>query len=83
MTRFVVRLVLRGEAPSIAVLDAALSHASYSSRSGMRTEVHEAADAIVHAFAEIRSAAGLTGSLSAVSTAMASATDHRSDGDRS
>jgi hypothetical protein len=37
----------------------------------------------VHAFAEIRSAAGLTGSLSAVSTAMASATDHRSDGDRS
>jgi diacylglycerol O-acyltransferase / wax synthase len=46
-------------------------------------DVHEATDAIVHAFAEIRSAAGLTGSLSAVSTAMASATDHRSDGDRS
>jgi diacylglycerol O-acyltransferase len=46
-------------------------------------DVHEATDAIVHAFAEIRSAAGLTGSLSAVSTAMASANDHRSDGSRS
>jgi diacylglycerol O-acyltransferase / wax synthase len=46
-------------------------------------DVHDATDAIVHAFAEIRSAAGLTGSLSAVSTAMASANDHRSDGSRS
>jgi diacylglycerol O-acyltransferase len=36
-------------------------------------DVHEATDAIVHAFSEIRMAAGLSGDLQPVQTAMAAA----------
>ena len=36
-------------------------------------DVHEATDAMVHAFSEIRRAAGFAGDLSAVDTAMAPA----------
>jgi diacylglycerol O-acyltransferase len=43
-------------------------------------DVHEATDAIAHSFAEIRAAAGLPGRVSAVSTAMASASHDEREG---
>jgi hypothetical protein len=41
---------------------------------------HEATDEMINSFAEIRSAAGLSGELSGVDTAMARASAHRAPG---